>query len=251
MVTAIIIDDEEHARLTLKRKLEDYCPEVEIIGMAGSADEGAELLAEQNPDLLLLDIAMPGQSGFELLERLREKKDLSFEIIFVTGFDNYAIDAISFCAIGYLLKPIQTEALIRSVHNAVARVRERRASERNRQLLENLRTPGRQSNKIGLPTDEGLDFVAIREIIRCEGQQKLTRIYLSDREVVSSYNIGEFVRLLEPYGFYQIHRSHLVNLNRIRKYNRDGIVIMDDGSTAPVSKRRRTDFLQKLNRVSP
>jgi len=247
MITAVIIDDEEHARLTLKSKLEGYCPEVEIIGMAADAQEGYDLLANHSPELVFLDIAMPGESGFDMLQRLDK---LDFEIIFVTGFDSYAIDAISFCAIGYILKPIQTEVLIKSVHNAVSRIRERRASERNNQLLQNLQRPGHQSNKIGIPTDEGLEFTPAQDLIRCEGKQRMTKIVLSQQRIIySSYNIGEFVRLLEPYGFFQVHRSHLINLNRIQKYNREGIVIMEDESSVPVSKRRRSEFLRKLTRI--
>jgi two-component system LytT family response regulator len=247
MIKAIIIDDEEHARLNLKSKLNDYCPSVDITGMADGAEEGYKLIHEVKPDLVFLDVAMPGESGFDMLQRMDK---LDFEIIFVTGFDSYAIDAISFCAIGYILKPIQTEILIKSVHNAEQRIRNRRASERNQQLLENLRQPGHTSNKIGVPTETGLEFVPTKDIIRCEGQQKLTKIILSnDTHLYSSYNIGEFIRLLEPYGFFPIHRSHLVNLNRITKYNRDGMVTMEDGSVAPVSKRRRTEFLKQLTRV--
>lgn len=247
MITAVVIDDEEHARLTLANKLKDYCPSIDLLGMATNAEEGYRLIQKTHPDLVFLDVAMPGESGFDMLRRMDK---LNFEIIFVTGFDRYAIDAISFCAIGYVLKPIQNEVLIKAVHNATQRISDRRATDRNRQLLQNLNQPGHQSNKIGVPTEEGLEFVPTKDIIRCESYQKLTKIILiGEKTLYSSYNIGEFVRLLEPYGFFQVHRSHLVNLNRIVKYNREGMVTLEDHSSAPVSKRRRSEFLQQLTRI--
>jgi two-component system LytT family response regulator len=247
MIKAIIIEDEAHARLTLKSKLEEYCPEVELLGMADNPREGRILIQDLKPELVFLDIAMPGESGFDMLSQL---DSLDFEIIFVTGFDNFAIDAINFCAIGYILKPIQTSVLIKTVHNAAQRIRQKRDNERNKELIRNLQHPGSTSNRIGIPTEEGLEFIPTSDIIHCEGQKKLTKLFLAgNRSLVSSYNIGEFVRLLEPYGFFQTHRSHLINLNRILRYNREGQVTMEDHSLVPVSKRRRGEFLQQLTRL--
>ncbi|MEQ8703823.1 MAG: LytTR family DNA-binding domain-containing protein [Phaeodactylibacter sp.] len=247
MIKAVIVEDEAHARLTLKSKLEAFCPEIQLLGMADTPGEGQKLIQELKPELVFLDIAMPGESGFDLLRRL---DNLNFEIIFVTGFDNFAIDAINFCAIGYILKPIQNSLLIKAVHNATERIRERRDNDRNKALIRNLEQPGSSSNRIGIPTEEGLEFVPTSDIIRCEGQNRLTILFLSGGQtLVSSYNIGEFVRLLEPYGFFQVHRSHLINHNRILRYNRDGQVTMEDQSQVPVSKRRKGDFLQRLTRL--
>lgn len=247
MIKAIIIEDEEHARLTLKSKLDEYCPDVEILAIADNAETGYQLIQKWAPDLVFLDIAMPGESGFDLLGRLDQ---LDFEVIFVTGFDNFAIDAINFCAIGYILKPIQTNLLIRTVHNAARRVRERRNNEQLQELLQNLQRPGNASNRIGIPTEDGLEFMPTRDIIRCQGINKMTKIVPREGpELISSYNIGEFVRLLSPYGFYQTHRSHLINLDRVLRYNRDGQVTMEDHSVVPVSKRRRNEFLQRLPRL--
>jgi two-component system LytT family response regulator len=247
MIKAIIIEDEAHARLTLKSKVEEFCPDIELEALADNPVEGRRLIQDLKPDLVFLDIAMPGESGFEMLNRL---DNLNFEVIFVTGFNNYAIDAINLCAIGYILKPIQTSLLIKAVHNAAQRIRERRDNARNQELIRNLKQPGKASNRIGIPTEEGLEFVPTSNIIRCEGQNKLTKLFLTEsRTLVSSYSIGEFVRLLEPYGFFQVHRSHLINLNRILRYNREGQVTLEDHSQVPVSKRRRAEFLQQLTRL--
>lgn len=247
MIKAIIIEDEAHARLTLKSKLEEYCPDVKLLGMADNPEEGRKLIRDLSPELVFLDVAMPGESGFDMLAKLDH---LDFEIIFVTGFDNFAIDAINLCAIGYLLKPIQNSVLIKTVHNAGQRIRARRDNARNKELIRNLKQPGNSSNRIGIPTEGGLEFVPTSAIIRCEGLNKMTRLFLTgSKTLVSSYSIGEFVRLLDPYGFFQAHRSHLINLNRILRYNREGQVTMEDHSQVPVSKRRRGEFLQQLTRL--
>lgn len=247
MIKAIIIEDEAHARLTLKSKIEEFCPNVELVGMADNSGAGTKLIEELEPDLVFLDIAMPGESGFDMLARIDR---VDFEVIFVTGFDNYAIDAINFCAIGYILKPIQTNLLVKTVHNASQRIRERKDNIRTQELIQNLKQPGNTANRIGIPTEEGLEFIPTSSIIRCEGINKLTKLLLTEsRTLISSYNIGEYVRLLEPYGFFQVHRSHLINLNRIQRYNREGQVLMEDHSQVPVSKRRRGEFLQQLTRL--
>ena len=247
MIKTIIVDDEEHARLTLAGKLGEYFPRIKVIGKATNAEEAFQMILSSQPDLVFLDVAMPKESGFDLLKRL---PNLDFEIIFVTGFDNYAIDAISFCAIGYILKPIQDELLIKAVHQAEQRIFTKRENTRNLQLLQNLSQPGHGSNKIGIPTVDGLEFVATGKIIRCEGTQKCTRISIQGRPpLTSSYNIGEFVRLLQPYGFFQVHKSHLINLAFISKYHKEGTVILEDGARVPVSKRRRSDFLDHISRL--
>ncbi len=247
MIKAIIVDDEEHARLTLAGKLGEYFPNIHIAGMAENAEMAFQMILSSQPDLVFLDIAMPKESGFDLLKRL---PNLNFEIIFVTGFDDYAIDAISFCAIGYILKPIQDELLIKAAQQAQQRILEKQENTRNRQLLQNLSQPGHGSNKIGIPAMDGLEFVATNKIIRCEGMQKCTRISIQGRPpITSSYNIGEFVRLLEPYGFFLVHKSHLINLAFISKYSKEGLVILEDGSSVPVSKRKRNNFLDHISRL--
>jgi len=246
-ISTLIVDDEEHARLTLKGKVETYCPNLEIIGLAEDADQAYQLILKHEPELVFLDVAMPRKSGFDLLKSLPE---VNFEVIFVTGFDSYAIDAISFCAIGYILKPIQKETLINAVHHARERILGRQENIRNRELLQNISNPGNKSNKIGIPTSDGLEFVRTEAIVRCEGIQKCTRIYIDDgQSIVSSYNIGEYIRLLEPYGFFATHKSHLINLDFIKKYQKDGNAYLEDGSVVPVSKRRRTSFLEQLTRL--
>lgn len=247
MIRAVLIDDEAKSLQVLQNKLTNYCPQVEVLGTANSAKEGYELITSLRPQLIFLDVAMPVESGFDLLKRL---PDLDFEIIFVTGFDSYALDAIKFCAIGYVLKPIENEYLIDAVQKAERRINEKLDQQRNRQFLQNMLNPGSGTNRIGIPTETGLEFIPTDDIIRCEGLQKYTKVYTtSKKSIFSSYNIGEFRKLLEGYGFFAPHRSHLINLNHIERYDKEGVITMVDQSQVPVSRRKKQDFMDKLTRV--
>ncbi len=246
-IKTIIVDDEQLPRLLLSEKVLNMFPELEVVGEANNAETAESLIREKNPELVFLDIAMPGESGFDLIKKFPRPE---FEVIFVTGFDEYAIDAIQTCAIGYVLKPIDDEMLNNAVQNAIERIQEKKENFRIQFLLDNLMNPGSYQNRIGIPTTEGLDFISIQDILRCEGDQKYTNVYLiSGEKMLSSYNIGEFKRLLEKFNFYPTHKSHLVNLNHISKYNREGTLIMVDGSSVPVAKRKKADFLKMLTRV--
>lgn len=247
MIRAVMIDDEAKSLQVLRQKLQTYCPQIEIVGTAHSASDGFELITTAHPQLVFLDVAMPVESGFDLLKRL---PSLDFEIIFVTGFDSYALDAIKFCAIGYILKPIKNEDLIDAVQKAELRINEKLDQQRNRQFIQNLLSPGSVNNRIGIPTEAGLEFIPTDEIVRCEGFQKYTKVFTTKRrDILSSYNIGEFRKLLEGYGFFAPHRSHLINLNHIERYDREGIVTMIDQSHVPVSRRKKQEFMERLTRV--
>lgn len=247
MVRAVLIDDEVKALQVLEQKLKTYCPQVQIVGTANSTAVAYDLLTSTQPELVFLDVAMPEESGFDLLKRL---PFLDFEIIFVTGFDSYALDAIKFCAIGYLLKPIHNEDLIDSVQKAVQRITQKLNQARNQQFIENLLNPGSIRNRIGIPTEAGLEFIPTEKIVRCEGLQKYTKVHTTDsNDILSSYNIGEFRKLLEDYGFFATHRSHLINLRHIRRYDKEGTVTMVDNSHVPVSRRKKQEFMEKLTRV--
>ncbi len=247
MIRAVLVDDEFKALEVLRQKLTTYCPQVEIIGTANSSQEAYELITASHPQLVFMDVAMPHETGFDLLRRLPR---LDFELIFVTGFDSYALDAIKFCAIGYILKPIDNDELINSVKNAERRINERVNQERNQQFLQNLLNPSNPQNRIGIPTESGLEFVTASEIVRCEGHQKYTKVITRDKKnILSSYNIGEFRKLLERFGFYATHKSHLINLQHIKRYDKEGTVTMSDNSFVPVSRRKKQDFMDKLTRV--
>lgn len=240
MIRAIIVDDEENLRIGLNQKLEKHCPEVEVMGLAASVQEAYDLILEEKPDVVFLDIEMPQENGFDLLMKFEK---LDFEVIFVTGYDSYAIDAINFCAIGYVLKPIDVDVLKKAVSNIK---KPGSSTDKGYQvLLENMQQTDYRNQQIAIPTMEGIDFVKVDDIIRLEGVNKYTIIKLGEGEqIVSSYNIGVFRKMLDNFKFYLTHKSHMINLNHLKKYTREGTVLLSDGSHVPVSTRKKSEFLE-------
>jgi len=246
MANAIIIDDEEKLREVLRIKLKQYCRGVNVIDTASNAEEGYNKIVDQKPDMIFLDIAMPGESGFDMLGRFDQ---IDFEVVFVTGFNEYALDALKVSAVDYILKPVQTKALIIAVEKAVNRIAERDIIHKYEVLKHNLEHIGDQSTKIAIPGSNAYEFVEIRDIIRCEGWQKYTKIFLTNGDVIiSSYNLGVFRDMLESYEFFSSHKSHLVNKSHITRYLKDGSIILSDGSSAPVARRRKEDFMEQVVR---
>ncbi len=245
MIKAIIIDDEPKAIAILKNKIERYCPEIELVAETQDPKRAKDLIKLHEADLIFLDVAMPEMSGFDLLKTFENP---NFEIIFATAFDNYAIEAIKHCAIGYLVKPIDNEDLVEAVKNAKENISEKTALEKNKILIENLGVKTFQDKKIIIPTLEGLEFINISEIVHCEGVDGYTKLYFKNRKpMLSSNSIGHFNKMLVNQEFYLVHKSHLINLNYIDKYLNEGYVILGEHNI-PVSRNRRSDFLEMLKR---
>ncbi|WP_298364690.1 LytTR family DNA-binding domain-containing protein [uncultured Lutibacter sp.] len=240
-IKTIIIDDEPKAIAILKNKIERFCPNLEIIAETQDPNIGITLIKDLKPQLIFLDIAMPEMNGFDLLEKIEKP---NFEIIFATAFDNFAIKAINHCAIGYLVKPIDNEDLTTAVKNAIKNIEDKTALEKNKLLIENLGVRTFQKKKIVIPCQEGLEFVEISDIICCEGTSGYTTIHFNNRKsILSSHSIGHFIQLLVGKEFYQIHKSHLINMSHIEKYLNEGYVILTNNYKLPVSRNRRQDFL--------
>lgn len=243
-VTAILIDDEPKALAILKNKIERFCTNVNIIAETQNPEEALELIQKKKPQLVFLDIAMPQMSGFDLLAKIPSP---NFEIIFVTAFDDYAIDAINYCAIGYLVKPVDNQTLIATVIKAVQNIEEKTALEKNKLLIENIGVQTFQKKKIVIPSQDGLEFVEISNIVSCEGVDGYTKINLSKgKSILSSNSIGHFHKLLNAQDFYLIHKSYLINLDCIEKYLNEGYVVLNNDQKLPVSRNRRSDFLNSL-----
>ena len=243
-IRAVLIDDERKALAILKNKLERLCPSVEVIAETQIPEEGIKLIEKLKPELVFLDIAMPKMSGFDILAKITSPK---FEIIFATAFDDYAIEAIKHCAIGYLVKPIDNEDLIITVNKAILNIEDKTALEKNKLLIENLGIQTFQKKKIVIPSQQGLEFVEINSIIFCEGTEGYTKIhFLKDKPILSSYSIGHFNKLLKNQDFYLIHKSYLININYIEKYLNEGYVVLKENYKLPVSRNRRSDFLSSL-----
>ncbi|MEM6684915.1 MAG: LytTR family DNA-binding domain-containing protein [Bacteroidota bacterium] len=246
-ITAIIIDDEHKSLAILKNKLERLCPNVTVIGETQDPEEAVKLLNTLHPQLVFLDIAMPGMNGFEVLQQIPEP---GFEIIFVTAFDTFGVEAIKHCAIGYIVKPIDNQDLIQAVAIASKNIADTTALQKNTQLIENLGIKTFQQKKIVIPSQEGLEFVKIEDIIHCQGIDGYTKIYFQHHKpIVSSYSIGHFFKLLKHTDFYLIHKSHLININYILKYLNEGYVVLQDNHKLPVSRNKRSDFLNMIRSV--
>ena len=243
-IKAIIVDDESNNRENLRAALATYCNDVKVVGEADSAITALDLIMKEKPDLAFLDIAMPKGGGFELLESL---PSIDFDIIFVTAYDQYALKAIKFCAIDYLLKPIDALEL----KNAVNKVLTNQLSIDRRQKLElfvaNMR---KTQQKIALPQSDHVVFVAVEDIIRCKGEKNYTWFYIKDgRKLLVSKTLKDYMDLLEDSHFFRVHQSHLVNLLQIEKYSRreGGYVITTDGKKIPVARNRKDKLQDLLN----
>lgn len=243
-LSAILIDDEPKARETLDAMLKRYCKNVKIIGTAENVESGIKLLKEKTPDVLFLDIQMPDGTGFNLLQQL-EKRD--FDVIFTTAFDQFAIKAIKFSALDYLLKPIDPEELIDAVDKVINNQKEKK--ENLNVLLENVED-GKEPDKIVLSTSEGMHIIELQNIIRCQADDYYTLYFLNDgKKIMVSKTLKESEKLLDSSNFIRPHKSHLVNISYIKTYVKSdgGYLILADGTQIPVARRKKDVVMNVLH----
>lgn len=242
---ALLVDDERKSLSMLRNKIENLCPNIDIVGETQSPNEAVSLMGSLCPDLVFLDVAMPQMSGFDVLAKI---KNPEFEIIFVTAFDNYAIEAINNCAIGYILKPIDDEALKVAVNRAVHCTDRKSFALKTNALIENLKSTTTKDKKIVIPCQEGLELVRIKNVSHLQGEQGYTKIFLTNRKpIMSSYSIGHYKKQLSEAGFFLTHKSHLINLEFVSKFLKEGYVVLSDNSKVPVSRTRRAVLLDLIS----
>lgn len=244
---AIIIDDIEQARETLRKDLNDYTPSVEIIGEAEGVVSGMKLLKEITPDILFLDIQMQDGSGFDLLDIL---PNIPFKIIFITASDAHAIKAFKYAAIDYLLKPIDPDELIKAIEKCGNE--SGNESDKYKLLSDSLKNHGKPNEKIALHSQDKIQIVDIQSIIRCESSVNYTTFFFTDnRQIVVTKTLKEFNDLLAEQGFYRVHQSHLINTKFISEYVKTdgGHLIMSDQSIIPVSVRKRPEVIKMLGKL--
>lgn len=249
MIRSIIIEDEKKSRETLVRLIRRYCNDVEIVEAADGYKTGLEAINKHHPHVIFLDIQMPDGSGFKLLENLKE---INFEIIFTTAYDQYAIKAIKYSALDYLLKPIVPDELINAVEKVKARKQNRDVNKNIDLLLNNVQRPNEIPDKIALSTAEKIHIVEVNKIIRCESDNYYTRFFFTDgKKLLISKTLKEHEELLSEHNFIRPHKSHLINLRYIKSFNRNegGHIQMSDGSLIPVSRRKREKIIDIINHL--
>ena len=245
MIKAIIIEDEPYCSEVLSDMLGLDCPDIEISAICKNGAEGLKAIREMAPNLVFLDVEMPKMNGFEMLEQLPA---IHFHLVFTTSYDQYALKAIRFSAIDYLLKPIDREEL----KKAVDKVRQRIFFPLPQQLeilMQKIRQPSIPINKVALPTMEGLQLIQIENIIHCESLDNYTTAWLKGgKKILITRSLKDMEEVLEQHSFLRVHRYYLVNLNEIEKYikGEGGYLLMSDGKSIDVARNKKEMLLKKL-----
>ena len=247
MIRAIIVDDERKGRETFSHLLAQHCKNVKVVGIAASANIAFAKITRQNPDLVFLDIEMPGGDGFDLLERFEK---VNFKVIFTTAYGHYAIKAIKFAALDYLLKPIDVDELLESISRVEAEGKPEGASQESvRVLVANLKG---NYKKVALPNATGMVFLDLQDIMHCQSDGNYTVFFTMDgKRIISTKTLKEYELLLADFNFIRVHNSHLINLVHVKEYVRGegGFATMQDGSQIEISRRRKQEFLESLSNL--
>lgn len=248
-IKAVIAEDEPRNVDILKTVLEKHCDNVEVAGTANSVKKAVEVIKETEPDVLFLDIEMPPHKGFEVLEKFPE---INFDVIFITAHEEYALQAIKFAALDYLLKPINID----EVKAALKKVKPRTKGQTNELAAifkEYLKDKEQSFSKIVIPSNDGYNVVDLHNIVYCEACDSYTKIHTNENGKVHliSKPLKEYDELLSDKGFYRVHKSFLVNVDHIRKIIKGigAAVIMSDGTNIPISMRKKDEFFQNLKGV--
>ncbi len=249
MITALLIDDDQHLRQGMKSLLERHAPEIRIIGEAESVKTGIEAIENWKPQVVFLDIHLNDGTGFDILEEVAKKNGkLNSHIVFITAHEQYALKAFKFSALDYLLKPVDPEELKKSVVKIKEVLEKNTSFDHIDLLLENIRKKVDHFKRIALSTADGIHLFEISDIIRCESQDNYTQFFIKNHKpLLISKTLKEYEELLMEHGFERIHQSHLINLSYLKSYIKTdgGYVIMGDNSKLPIAQRKK-ERLQEL-----
>ena len=244
MLKAVIVDDEPYCCEALATLLED-CADIEVMAICHSAADALAAIKKYSPVLVFLDVEMPKMNGFEMLEQL---SSVNFEIIFTTSYDQYALKAIRFSAIDYLLKPVDSEELQKAIQKVVHRS-QKPIAQQLEILMQKIHQPSTPINKIAMPTMEGLQMIPVDSIISCESDSNYTILFLkNNKKIIASRTLKDIEELLEEHSFARVHRCYLANLNEVEKYIKGdgGYLVMSDGKTIDVARNKKEVLLKKL-----
>lgn len=245
-LNTILVDDEAQGRVFLEAIIRDQLPDVRLIGTASSVEEGLVLVREKRPDLVLLDIHLRNETGFDLLEQCGE---INFHVIFITAHDKYAVRAFRFSAIDYLLKPVIPAELVA----AIGRVRDRLQwpGQQNRERIDHLRnklrTPSAMEEQLTIPVHDGFIIVEVKKVLYCQASNNYTRFIMEDgKQILSSYTLKHYDETLSGQGFFRAHKSFLVNLAHVREYRRGegGVIMMSNNDQVELARAHKDAFLK-------
>ncbi len=246
-IKTILVDDEANNLQFLQSLLKDNCPSIQVMETANSAADGLLMIQELKPQLVFMDVDMPGMTGFEVLKKL---EPLSFEVIFVTAYNQYAMEAFEYNAVAYITKPIVTEKLLAAVEKAIVKIEEKKYTEHIFSLLENVQQKN-EHDKIALPTLQGLQFVKLNQICYVESSGNYSNFFLADNtKIMVSRQLGEYEKLLPVDNFVRIHDKHIINLTCIQEYIKGsgGEVILENGARLTVAARRKDELLSRFEK---
>lgn len=244
-IKAVIIDDEPGNIENLQSLLSTYCTNVTILATARSASHGIEIITKYEPDIVFLDIEMPRSNGFDMLDDLPRT---DFEVIFVTAYNQYAIKAIRFCALDYLLKPINIQELTSAVERVQQKLQQRQENKRMQLFMQHLQQPGKPA-KIALPMADETQFIEIDQIIYCMGENNYTYFFLTNnKKLLVSRTLKEYEELLSDHDFFRVHRSYLINLHHVKSLvkKEGGYALMSNNAQVMISRNKKEELVQKL-----
>lgn len=246
MIKAILLEDEQHSRQLLHEMLTEHFKNIEVLAICENAEDATIAIGRHHPDLVISDIELDNHSVFDMLQRL---DSIDFEVIFTTAHEKYALQAIKFSALDYLLKPFGPDELTNAINQYQIKLNKSQSARQFEVLFHNLNRLQKDTKKIALPTLSGLQVVCLKDIVRCQATANYTIFFFGiAKKMVVTKSLKEFEDLLVDFEFIRVHNSHLINLNHVVKYTRGegGVVAMSDGSEVDVSRRKKEEFLQRL-----
>lgn len=244
---AVIVEDEKHSRETLKNLLEEFCINIKVVGTGSNVEEGVATIKTLKPDVVFLDIELQTGTGFDVLTQVSH---LNLEVIFTTAFEQYAIKAVKFSSLDYLLKPIDLEELQNAVEKAQIKKNQIVYKKQLETLMLNLKMQKPEFNRICLSTSDGFEFIEVNDILYCKAEGSYTSFVLKNTEkLLVSKHLKEYENLLLEQNFMRVHNSFLINLKEVKKYVKSdgGYIVMNNGDTANISRSKKDDFIKVMS----
>jgi two-component system LytT family response regulator len=244
----VIVDDQKKVRTSIRGHIETHYPQATVIKEANDITSALEVIRNDAPDVVLLDIKMPEGSGFDLLKQLMP---LKFKLIFITAYEEYAVQAFKFSALDFLLKPIDPTELVNALQKASFQLQQDELNSKLNNFIYNMTEASRDIKKLVIKSKEALRVVSINDIIRCEADDNYTRFFLKDgKTIIASETLKIYDDLLSSAGFFRSHHSHLINTEHIETFERNkGVLIMSDKAEVPVSVRKKDHLLELLQNI--